>query len=326
MNDQRTLHYYTELWDFRKDEHREIIIFPNTMPPEERRIVHVLAQKLGLHHSSHGEGGDRQVHVSKAKISPSAYQISGHLQQPGATLEAHPKGLSRAATYDFSTDARPHLSIQSVNRTTLAVPGSPDGQHALNNLRGVKSFADLRSYSPSPSPSTASNNHLGPSTGHNSGSLAFMGPFGNDSFGVPGLATPNTPGGMNASSTSGADSSILAASMGALGLGPTSSYDVGGSGLSRVSRENIGAIGSQRPGANGAGSRANPERQPRGPAGEWDGGFVGRGRTNGHMQRGSGTRETSISSIKPYWSLTPSEADSSDNTSRLGTTTSGTLY
>ncbi|KAK8108209.1 R3H domain-containing protein [Apiospora kogelbergensis] len=57
-------------------------------------------------------------------------------------------------------------------------------------------------------------------------------------------------------------------------------------------REAPGAIGSQRPGANGATGRTAPDRQPRGP--EWGEAFSGRNR--GHMQRGSDSSDAGRSS------------------------------
>lgn len=296
MNDATTLRYYVDLFVFRNNSDQEVLIFPSETSPEERRIIHILAHNLGLEHTSMGEGENRQVHVRKTKFPMSTHQPTGHLQQPGVGLHEHPRGLSRAATYDFAEQSRPqhHPSLQSLGRTNLAVPGSPDGPHGMNGLRGVKSFADLRSFSPSPSPSVVSNNNglNVPSTNNpGGGTMPYMGHYGNDS-GAFGLATPTTPGsGINASNSQ-ADPSLLVNSLSSLGLG-SSAYDVGSNdNLGGRARETPGAIGSQRPGATSAGSRANaPDRQPRGPASNWEssGGFGGRSRTNGHMQRGSGT-------------------------------------
>ena len=91
----------------------------------------------------------------------------------------------------------------------------------------------------------------------------------------------------NAAAGGAADTNGLVTSLGSLSLG-TSAFDHIGNSQSGRPREAPGAIGSQRPGAGA--SRANPDRQPRGPDPSWEasGGFGVRGRANGHVQRGSG--------------------------------------
>ncbi|KAL1890221.1 Peptidyl-prolyl cis-trans isomerase pin4 [Sporothrix stenoceras] len=287
LNDPHQLRFYLELYMFQSDDSREVHIFPTDTSPEDRRLIHILAHNMGLEHTSIGEGDNRQVHVSKAKFANGSRQPPT-VQQPGVTLDGHPRGLSRAATYDFND--RQHPSLHSMSRgPTLAIPNSPENhQHGLNGLRGVKSFADLRSYSPSPSPSLVSNTALGASTNGHSASGAFLTHFPSDGPFGPSLTTPTTPGPISQQS-SAVDTSGLVNGLGSLGLG-SSSFDtsVGLSGRPRETPGAIGAIGSQRPGANGNGARAIPERQPRGP-GDWDkaAGFT-RGRSNGHMQRSSG--------------------------------------
>lgn len=300
LNDPRTLQFYLDLYVFHNDEHREVHIFPADTTPEDRRLIHILAHNMGLEHTSIGEGENRQVHVSKSKFTTAARQAS--VQQPGVPLDGHPRGLSRAATYDFN-DRQQHPSVHSINRNpTLAVPNSPEThQHGgMNGLRGVKSFADLRSFSPSPSPSMVSSGALAaPQTNGHNGSTGFLPHYPGDSPFGPSLTTPTTPGaGLNPPPpTSSAPDASLVNGLGSLSLG--SSYDGNGNIPGRP-RETPGAIGSQRPSANGNNSnnRAIPERQPRGPVSDWENpsGFS-RSRANGHMQRGS---------------------DSSDNTGRLG--------
>jgi hypothetical protein len=148
---------------------------------------------------------------------------------------------------------------------TLELPGSPDGNGIPNNLRAAKSFADLRSFTPSPS--QASSSYLAPGNGLGGGSAARFG----DYIGHPGN-----------SGTPGPKDNPLIGGMSNLSLG---SFDPNP--LQNPSRNAPGAIGSQRPGANGTGSKGAPERQPRGPEWEHASGFGGRGRANGHVPRGS---------------------------------------
>jgi hypothetical protein len=175
----------------------------------------------------------------------------------------------------------------------LELPGSPDGSSIPNNLRSAKSFADLRTLTPSPSPSSSSY-HLNAANGIGAlptstlpggASTARFGDYGGYSQQTAGSTpnlTPNTPG---QSTTS--DASLLTGAIGSLNIG---SFEPAVS--QPQMRSTPGAIGSQRPGAGGRSATSQnttAERQPRGA--DWDnptGGFSARGRANGHMQRGSG--------------------------------------
>ncbi|PNH32637.1 hypothetical protein VD0002_g10120 [Verticillium dahliae] len=280
LNDPETLEFYTELTLFKQDNNREILIFPSTVAPEQRRQIHILAHHMGLEHRSVGDADSRQIHVQKRHLPSPTSQMP---TAPAVGLDYHKKGLSRAATFDFAADRERETRAVTGNYShmlgrqgpTLELPGSPDGT-GLANLRAAKSFADLRSFSPSPSASsssylTAVNNGMMPparfteyASGMNQG----------NSLATPNL-TPTTPG---TSSTPGNDS--LLNSLGALNLGAFEAA------THAQPRNTPGAIGSQRPGAVNSRNGA-PERQPRGPEWEASAGFGGRTRTNGHMQRGS---------------------------------------
>jgi RNA recognition motif-containing protein len=283
LNDPQTLSFYTELTLFRNDPDREILIFPNSITPVQRRTIHILAHNMGLEHRSAGEGQHRQLHVVKGEAtrgaSPAA-QAPPHLP-PGVSLDAHRRGLSRAATIDFAesrmASAGNYHAIGRPGNPMLELPGSPDAASGINGLRGVKSFADLRSYTPSPSPSVTG---YGQANGVDTGHVARFGDYTQT-----GSMTPQTTPGGTLAAPSANDPSSLLLGMSGLGLG---AFDNGSSQLRP--RDTPGAIGSQRPGMNGSSRMNVPERQPRGPAPtEWEStGFGGRGRSNGHMQRGSG--------------------------------------
>lgn len=251
-------------------------MFPSTITPQQRRVVHILAHNMGLEHRSVGEGQHRQIHVIKDTGASTPMHIP-----PGVSADAHRRGLSRAATIDFA-ETRANgpgqygtLGRQGRHGPTLELPDSPDG--GLNALRGVKSFADLRSYTPSPSLSASGypqgNTVHGPNVAQYGEYSASLG--GQNSS----LTTPTTPG-----TGSNTDPSMLISDLGSMSLGEPFN------GGRLRPRETPGAIGSQRPGLNGASTRSVPERQPHGPTGDWSEGmgFGGRSRTNGHIQRGSG--------------------------------------
>ncbi|RPA77449.1 hypothetical protein BJ508DRAFT_310140 [Ascobolus immersus RN42] len=162
LNDPQTLQFYSQLLLFRDDMNREALIFPSTLSPQQRRIVHTLAHHMGLAHISRGTGETRQVHVFRAPSATPSLNPSG-IPTTVQPIEHHNRrGLSRAITMDFSETRNAHDGVYSnIGRTTaslLDVPISPNGARDFSrqNLRPAKSFADLRSYTPSPVPSTAS--------------------------------------------------------------------------------------------------------------------------------------------------------------------------
>ncbi|KAK3314489.1 hypothetical protein B0H66DRAFT_481670 [Apodospora peruviana] len=279
MNDPDTLKFFTELLIFSKDPSREIFIFPISITPQQRRTLHILAHNLGLEHRSVGEAPHRQIHVVKA--TGASTSMAPPILTPGVSADAHRRGLSRAATIDFAeTRNAPQygtLGRQGRHGPTLELPDSPDGGM---NLRGVKSFADLRSYTPSPSLST-----YGQANSVHASNVAHYGEYSANIGGQnSSLTTPTTPG---ANSNNDAPS-LLIPELGTLSLNDAFNP------RSLRPRENPGAIGSQRPGTNGA-SRNIPERQPHGPGGDWGEamGFAGR-RPNGHMQRGSDSSDNAV--------------------------------
>lgn len=269
------------------------MIFPPNVAPEQRRSIHILAHHMGLEHQSVGEADSRQIHVVKRQLPSPTSQMH---TVPAVGLDYHKKGLSRAATFDFAADRETRAATGNYSHMlgrqgpTLELPGSPDGI-GLANLRAAKSFADLRSFSPSPSASSSSylaavNNGMGSMPPSGNGSTRYgeyaSGINQNGSLATPNL-TPTTPGTAGTPGTSGENS--LLNSLGGLSLGSYESAPHG------QPRNTPGAIGSQRPGAGGNSRGANaPERQPRGPEWESAAGFGGRTRTNGHAQRGSGEK------------------------------------
>lgn len=317
LNDPTTLSYFSELNLFAHDNSREILIFPAPIPPKDRRDIHEMAQGMGLYHRSDGEGDNRHVIISKSKqntISPPVQPTPSY-----SWNSEHRRGLARAATIDFS-EAREsgHYNHRTLGRQAsdlLNIPGSPGlsglNPHNPHNLRAAKSFADLRSYTPSPVPSTAS---FPVTLGQN---IALYTDYQHG----PSSAASGTP---NLTPTSGRDAhrddAFLLNGMGNISLGdrPTASRTnlPGRLGQDRENyTSNAGPIGSQRPG-NGAyddtprnGVSAVPERQPRGPGAEWGTTGFSRPRQNGHVNRGSG--ELDLNSITRAFDDNNSQ-DSSD--------------
>lgn len=270
LNDPQTLEFYTELVMFKRDESREILVFPPGIAPEHRRSIHILAHNMGLEHQSMGEADARQLTVLKRQPSPTI-----NAPPPASTLDMHKRGLSRAATFDFAADRESrgagnnYAHVMGRQNPTLEIPGSPDGGNIPNNLRTAKSFADLRSFTPSPS--QASSSYLAPGSNMGGASTARFGDY------IAGGGHPGSAG------TPGPRENALIGGLSNLNLG---TFDANA--LQAQARNTPGAIGSQRPGASGSNAKGAPDRQPRGPEWENSAGFGGRGRTNGHVPRGSG--------------------------------------
>ena len=283
MNDPQSLQYYSKLLIFKEDPSRELLIFSPDLSPPERRIVHTLAHHMGLGHASKGEANSRAVHVFKdsgnrtARVSPPMPQIQ-NLRQDG-------RSLNRAATTDFSdvrNDQHYYGNMRHQGSGYLGTHSEyPSSLGPGANLRAAKSFADLRSYTPSPVPSTAS---FPAALRNNVASLQDFGRESNQSN-TPTLMTPT-------SSLAERGEANIINGLGSMNLGG----GFGGSprglrGIPSWDRENlVGPIGSHRSFSTNfdnrsAGALGGPERQPRGPLPE-RGGF-GRPRQNGHVARNS---------------------------------------
>ncbi len=311
LNDPQTLNFYSELLLFKDDMSREALIFPTTLSPNQRRLVHTLAHHMGLSHISRGNGEQRQVHVVRAppgsNISPPIPQVPAI--HPG---DAQRRGLNRAATIDFN-EARADPAIY--NNTLrgqqssgfLGIPDSPSGFGAQQNLRAAKSFADLRSYTPSPVPSSASFPVVLPS---NLGRFQEYGP--NSAASTTPTLTPTAAGSALGPHR---DEGLLVSGLGGMSLGgslgpngPNGGSPRRGRGIfawdsevqSQVQQQSQsagGPIGSNRAFSLNTnmnpyeevsrnGGQTLPLRQPRGPGAERGSGFS-RNRPGGHQPRNS---------------------------------------
>lgn len=145
---------------FKRDPSREVLIFPPTLEPHHRRIVHTLAHHMGLMHTSRGTGEQRQVHIHRpapgTNVSPPT--LAGGFGSNDGLRQT----LGRSSTADFSEgrqyDGPSFNTLRGQSSVGLldVMDSNAYGRATDNNLRNAKSFADLRSWSPSPVPSSAS--------------------------------------------------------------------------------------------------------------------------------------------------------------------------
>jgi hypothetical protein len=293
MNDPQVLQFYSQLLLFKEDVARESMTFPSSITPAQRRIIHTLSHQLGLVHISKGTGDQRQVHVFRVQGGSGApNNMSPPLPQmhTGHAIDPQRRSLNRAATTDFS-DVR-GADMYGLGRQGsgyLGFPESPGGLAAAANLRAAKSYADLRSVTPSPVPSTASFPATLQSNYRQFGDLSGL---GQTNASNPTLApTANT----NMVGRDELSASGLANGFGNLNIGTNfgnSSPSRGLRGFASWEREAPGPIGGHRSFSTNYDdqgrerNQAIPSRQPRGPVPERGNGFS-RARQNGHAHRGS---------------------------------------
>jgi hypothetical protein len=249
---------------------------------------------MGLGHASRGTGEQRQVHVFRpapgTNVSPPLSSVPATVHSSDASR----RGLNRAATIDFgesrSEGPGPFGGMRGQSSTFLGVLESPGGFGNSQNLRAAKSFADLRSYTPSPVPSSASF----PATLQSNGTRLQQ------QYDGAASGTSNTPTLTPTPSGSSLglqrDDNLLVNSLGGLSLGTGLGGPPSGSPrrlrgmFSWEQQENqppAGTIGSNRSigvGFDNQSQERLPLRQPRGPAPERGSGFR---RQNGHQSRGS---------------------------------------
>ena len=77
LNDPSTLEIYSRILLFKDDRMRDELAFSRTLTPQQRRVVHLIAQKLGVYHYSVGEGEERYAVVTR--IDPN--RVSPHLSR-----------------------------------------------------------------------------------------------------------------------------------------------------------------------------------------------------------------------------------------------------
>lgn len=74
LNDPSTLEIYSRILLFKDDRMRDELAFSRMLTPKQRRVVHLIAQKLGVYHYSVGEGDERYAVVTR--IDPQRVSLS----------------------------------------------------------------------------------------------------------------------------------------------------------------------------------------------------------------------------------------------------------
>lgn len=97
LNDPSTLEIYSRILLFKDDRMRDELAFSRTLTAKQRRVVHLIAQKLGVYHYSVGEGEERYAVVTR--IDPNRVSLSLSLLGP-----------SLICLFAGTTGPTPHIS------------------------------------------------------------------------------------------------------------------------------------------------------------------------------------------------------------------------
>ncbi|KAF9234777.1 hypothetical protein BU15DRAFT_65410 [Melanogaster broomeanus] len=146
LNDPSTLEIYSRILLFKDDRMRDELAFSRTLSPKQRRVVHLIAQKLGVYHYSVGEGEDRYAVVTRidpnkrtqpATLSraPSAYlsassqtQLANTLRMKNPSMTQAPRLVTRASNGNIREG---YATIASPSRRSAGF-GSLFGNHPSN--------------------------------------------------------------------------------------------------------------------------------------------------------------------------------------------------
>ncbi|KAI5474149.1 hypothetical protein MNV49_004141, partial [Pseudohyphozyma bogoriensis] len=146
LNDPHALEIYSRVLLFRDDSLRDELAFARSLTAPQRRVVHLVAKKLGLDHRSVGEGEERCVVVYKAGVMPTALATP---EPPRSKPLRHTfSTLGRKASRDLlSSLASPDNTYSSPTNPSGYGYNSPSNPHTNTSSRlgFKKSMPDIRS-------------------------------------------------------------------------------------------------------------------------------------------------------------------------------------
>ncbi|KAG9104069.1 hypothetical protein FRC06_005769 [Ceratobasidium sp. 370] len=140
MNDPSTLEIYSRILVFKEDHMRDELAFSRSLSPKQRRVVHLVAQKLGVYHYSVGEGENRYAVVTRIERE-NRTPITRHASQT----------LSRAASsYLAPSPTAPSLRVKKSmpDMKSLHTPTASRLQPRASNGNIREGFATISAASP----------------------------------------------------------------------------------------------------------------------------------------------------------------------------------
>ncbi|KAG8929240.1 hypothetical protein FRC01_004642 [Tulasnella sp. 417] len=146
LNDPSTLEIYSRILIFKEDRMRDELAFSRNLTPKQRRIVHLVAQKLGVYHYSVGEGEDRYAVVTRIPREDGPRQPVRHTSQtlhrsPSAYLNPSPGSL---ATSQSSNGLSPHGGLASAGLRYKKSMPDLNSLHAAPRLQTRASNSNIR--------------------------------------------------------------------------------------------------------------------------------------------------------------------------------------
>lgn len=208
MNDAATLDIYSRILVFKEDHMRDELAFSRSLSPQQRRIVHLVAQRLGVYHYSVGEGEERYAVVTRIPREDAPRQPS--LRIPGAEAPRQPSGM-RPKNLHRSPSGYLQGPPPVMPRTSDAQEGStlsaPRGLHSRPSMPNMSLFQrqqqtahQLDSQSRLMSRPSNGNMHeryatVGPSPRRRENNFGLFGPTnGGNDLGIPPVPTlPSIP-------------------------------------------------------------------------------------------------------------------------------------
>ncbi|KAF9216295.1 hypothetical protein CPC16_000082 [Podila verticillata] len=94
LNDGETLAFYDRLLMFRGDSTKDDMIFPENLSGRQRRILHLIADKLSLYHFSEGEGNLRRLIIMKTPPPAHLQQSSNDISNPQRSPKQRPMSFA----------------------------------------------------------------------------------------------------------------------------------------------------------------------------------------------------------------------------------------
>ncbi|GJE86803.1 RRM/R3H domain-containing protein [Phanerochaete sordida] len=180
LNDPSTLEIYSRILLFKDDHMRDELAFSRTLSAKQRRVVHLVAQKLGVYHYSLGEGDER--HAVVTRYDPAQQQQSAGGRQT----------LSRAPSSYLSAGQQANAL-----RMKKSMPDMKTLQTQAPRLTSRASNGNIREgYATIASPSRRSPG-------------GFAGLFGNSAFGNGIPPVPSLPSSVTGAVNNGLDSGVV---------------------------------------------------------------------------------------------------------------------
>lgn len=132
LNDAQALEIYSRVLLFKDDRMRDELAFSRNLSPQERRTVHLVAQKLNLYHYSIGEAEERHVIVTK-------HEVRSHAGSRPLRSQASTIGRSQRGDVASAFLAPPGAGAGPLSSGTSSASAPP-----AQRLRVKKSAPDMK--------------------------------------------------------------------------------------------------------------------------------------------------------------------------------------